>query len=297
MREKSTNILNKINKIIMIKNIWILVGLVVIIVIFLFTKTKGVQQESVADQVLSRGSIRLGYVVYPPMLIKDPNTGKLSGISYDIVEQAAKNLGLRTEWTEEVGWGSMIEGLRTNRYDMIGTAIWPNASRAREATFSVPIMYSVVYPYARSDDFRFDRDLSKANKSNITLATTDGEMSSFIAKSDFPDAKTYALPQLSSVSELLVGLVGGKADLTFVEPAIANDFLKSHPGAIKRVGEVPVRTFGNVFAVKRGEHELVSMWNTAITELIADGTVKRAVEHYHAQDSFFPTQSFVGVQW
>jgi polar amino acid transport system substrate-binding protein len=279
---------------------WLSIGAVALALFAImlgFSSDQSESRGSLADKVLASGTIRVGYVVYPPNLIKDPSTGVLSGIAYDVVEQAAKNLGLKTEWVEEVGWGSMIEGLRTERYDMIGTLIWPNSARAREAAFSTPVMYSVVYPYVRSGDVRFDATLSKMSDAGVKLATIDGEMTSFIAQNDFPKAKTYALTQNSSVSEVLVGVTSGKADVTFVEPAIANDFLKNNPSAIRRVGSVPVRTFGNVFAVARGEDEFLGMWNTAIRELIFDGTIKRAVEKYSADGSFLPTQSPVGNQW
>src|SRR5438874_1363658 len=83
-----------------------------------------VSANVVYDRVMSSGVIHCGYVVYPPGLLKDPNTGKLSGVFYDIMESAAKSLQLRLEWTEEVGWGSMIEGLQANRYDMICSPVW-----------------------------------------------------------------------------------------------------------------------------------------------------------------------------
>ena len=36
--------------------------------------------SSVYNKVVSSGTIRACYVVYPPASIKDPNTGKLSGV-------------------------------------------------------------------------------------------------------------------------------------------------------------------------------------------------------------------------
>lgn len=256
-----------------------------------------VGSSSLADRVVKTNTLRIGYVVYPPALIKDPNTGELSGIMYDVVEAAAQNLSIKTEWAEEVGWGSMIEGLKTNRYDIIVTGLWPNSARAREAVFSIPVMYSVVYPYARGEDTRFDADLSRLNSADVTLATIDGEMTTFIRDADYPNTKTYALPQASSVSEALVGVTTGKADATFVELATARDFLKSNPGAIRQVGTTPIRTFENVFAVKRGEDTFIAMWNTALKELIFDGSVRRAVEKYDATDSFLPPASPLSSSW
>lgn len=274
----------------------IVIAIVSLVSVFAF-KPDTQTTSNVANTVLERGSIRIGYIVYPPSLIKDPNTGALSGISYDIMEKMAANLGVKTEWVEEVGWGAMIEGLRTDRYDVVGTLIWPNSSRAREAAFSAPATYSVVHAYVRANDTRFDNSLAAANDPTITLGTIDGETTTFIAKNDFPKAKTYALPQLASFSEVLTGLVDGKADMTFIEPAIAKDFLAAHPGTIKIAGPNPVRVFENVFAVKRGENDFVRLLNAALDETRRDGTVKNVVTKYNALDSFKPVTAPVGSNW
>ena len=100
----------------------------------------------------SGDTIRVGYIVYPPLLEKNPTTGKFSGISYDIVEAVAKKLNLKTEWTEEVGWGTALEGLNTNRYDILGTQMWPNEAREKVVMFSVAPMNSVIYPYVKKGD-------------------------------------------------------------------------------------------------------------------------------------------------
>lgn len=241
---------------------------------------------SVADSVISKGEIRIGYIVYPPSMIKDEKTGKLSGFSYDLVEAAAKNLGVKTNWVEEVGWGSAIEGLKTKRYDIVGTQIWPNSARAREAIFSMAPFYSGIYPYVRAGDTRFTYDLSVINSNQYTLSILDGEMAAFIAKQDFPLAKVNTLPQLSSYAEVFLNVVNKKADLAFAEPSSANDFLKSNPGTLVRVTDKPIRTFGLDFAFARGEDSMAAMWNTALGELVNDGTVARTLTKYGVQNDY-----------
>jgi len=234
----------------------------------------------VSDRVINAGEIRIGYIVYPPLLFKDQATGKLSGISYDLVEAAAKKLNLKTNWVEEVGWASAIEGLKTKRYDILGTQMWPNSARAREAVFSIAPMNSVIYPYVKTGDDRFSTDLSKLNSDAFSISVVDGEMAQFIAKEDYPLAKINALPQNASYAEVFLNILNGKAEATFVEPSVANDFLKSNPGKIQRVSDTPVRTFGNSFAFARGQESMVSMWNIALEELIKDGTTSEILEKY-----------------
>lgn len=238
-------------------------------------------QETVYGRAIKAGKIRCAYVVYPPGTMKDPNTGKLSGIAVETIEEAGKNLGLSVEWTEEVGWGTMIEGLETNRYDLVVSGIWPNASRAKLVAFSEPLYYSGIGVYVRQSDNRFSGNLGAFNSENMKIATIDGEMSDIIARNQFPRAQRISLPQLSDVSQLLLNVSQGRADVTFVEPYIGNSFLQNNPGTVKNlVPQKPIRVFGNTVMFRRGQPEFESMLNAAIVELINSGFVDGLVDKY-----------------
>lgn len=242
------------------------------------------------DRVLKSGTLRCGYVIYPPGLIKNPNTKKIEGIFPDTLEEVSKALGLKVEWVEEVGWGSMIEGLEANRYDMICSPVWANATRAKRADFTVPLFYSGIGIYTRSDDHRFDTDPSGLNSPSIKLATIDGEMSDIISRRDFPYAARVSLTQLSDNSQLLLGVKDKKADATFVEPYIAQQFLTSNPGSIRNISsEHPLRIFPNTMMVKKGEDKLRTMIDTALMEVINSGVVDKALRHYSQEPgTFYP---------
>lgn len=246
-----------------------------------------IKKQDLSATVLERGEIRAGYVVYPPGMIKDPNTGELSGIFHDALEEAGKNLGLKINWVEEVGWGTMIEGLTAGRYDMIGSPVWPNSSRAKNVDFTIPLNYSAVGIYTRSGDNRFF-DIKKINNSDVTIATIDGEMSSFIARANFPNAKVISLPQDAQVSQLLLNVTTKKADVTFVEAAIAEEFLANNPGSVQNiVPRDPIRSFGNTMLLPKNQDGFESMINSALEELFNSGTVDVLIDKYEKYPGSF----------
>lgn len=248
--------------------------------------TSGLKQtsseSSVYDRVIKQGSIRCGYVIYNPGCLKDPNTGKLSGIGVETLELAAKNLGLKVEWSEEVGWGSMIEGLQTNRYDMVVTPVWTNANRARQIDFSKPLFFSPIFAYAKIGNKQVSgKDIKAFDSPASTIATVDGETAEIIVREDFPNAKVVSLPQLSDISQMLLTVSSGKADITFVEPAVAAAFLKTNPGAIEPLkSNTPVRVFPNSWMFRRGQLEFKDMIDTALEQLINSGAVDKIISKY-----------------
>ncbi|MEK7497169.1 MAG: transporter substrate-binding domain-containing protein [Patescibacteria group bacterium] len=245
--------------------------------------------QDVLTKVLDKGEIKIGYVINPPSLIKNPNTGQLSGIYYDAVEQLGKNLGLKINWAEETGWGTMVEGLGVGRYDMVVGGIWPSATRARRANFSVPLYFSTVGVYTKPGDNRFS-DLNRINNKNIIIAVVDGEMSSIIASTSFPNAKLLSLPQDTQLSQLLLSIKTGKADLTFVEKIIAEEFLANNPNSVQNiVPNNPIRSFGNTIVVPKNQSGFEGMINTAIGELVNSGVADELVKKYEKYpDSFYP---------
>lgn len=238
------------------------------------------------DRITSRGEIRVGYIAYPPSFIVNPNNRQFSGISHDVLEAAASNLGLRVNYVEEVSWGTMIEAIDAGRIDMMATGIWPNASRGRHASFSTPLFYSPVVAYVRADDSRFDNNIARANDPSIRISVVDGEMAEQIAKTDFPHAQRVSLPQQTQVSQLLLEVQSGHSDITFVEPAVARQYLQANPGHLRLVAGVPpLRTFPTTFMTSNGAPKLLSMLNVAVEELIRNGQVDRIIDRYEPDPS------------
>lgn len=241
------------------------------------------KNDSTFDNIIKNKEIRCGYVIYPPGCIKDPNTGKLTGIFIDALNEAGKNLGIKISWVEEVGWGSMIEGLNTHRYDIIGSPVWANATRAKVADFTIPLFYSGIGVIVRKNDNRFN-NLSNINNKNIKIATIDGEMSDIIANSQFPLAQKVSLPQLSDVSQVLLNVAEGKADVAFVEPYFLNEYLKNNSDNLKNIAiQNPIRVFPNTMMIRQGDFKLKAMLNTALRELINNGFIDRLIDKYQSR--------------
>ncbi|HOO50986.1 MAG TPA: hypothetical protein PLK94_06835, partial [Alphaproteobacteria bacterium] len=68
-------------------------------------------KETAYERVIRTGTLRCGYLTYPPLLMKDLKTGEMSGVAHDIMTEIGKRLSLDIEWTEEVGTDVMLQGI------------------------------------------------------------------------------------------------------------------------------------------------------------------------------------------
>ncbi len=249
--------------------------------------------QSAYERVLSTQTLRCGYFTWPPQLRKDPNTGKLSGILYDYVHALGGALGLKIEWTAEVGVGEYVEALEENRFDALCMTQWPDPPRVANSLMTHPAFYTSVYPAVRGDDTRFDKGGVEAfNNPDITIAVIDGDISATLAARDFPKAKTLTLPQMSDYSQMLTSIITHKADVTFFDYGVLHDFWAQNGKKVKVPGNwVAAYTFPEVFVIKKGEVALKQLLDTGINILTNNKIGDKILVNY-TTSTFAPTTDF-----
>lgn len=238
-------------------------------------------------QVKESGTLRCGYIQYDPYFSKDPNTGKMSGIFYDITEEAARRLSLKVSWTEEVGWATFIEGIKTGRYDALCSGLSPSAAEGREVAYTLPVYYTAVSAYVRVDDTRF-KSFEALNNPGVTISTMDGSLNSIIARTDFPLAKIHSESNMTDEGQMALNVLNGKADVNFMEVYRAAQFnIHNQPGLKNISPDKPLRVFPNMMALPMGDVRLQSMLNTALEELHSSGFVEQVLKKYeNTPDAF-----------
>jgi ABC-type amino acid transport substrate-binding protein len=240
------------------------------------------KSQSTYDRVISSGTLRCAYTPYSVGLMKDPNTGVLSGIYYDIVTRLAANLSLNLVWAEEVGWASQIEGLNAKRYDLIASPVSLNSGRARSADFSIPLFYSPAHIWARPDNHRVTPDLKTLNRPDIKISTLDGEQTSTFARQFFPQAQQVSLPQTAPFSDLLLQVTDGKADFVISEPTAIFQFLKNNPDSLRQItpNDHPLLVVPNIILLPRGEYEFKEMIDNSLREMFNSRLIDAAIDAY-----------------
>ena len=243
---------------------------------------------SALPKIIESGQIKCSYLIYSPYFRKDPNTGELSGIFHDIMEEVGKKAGLKVIWGEEVGYENIFAGLDAKRYDIFAGGLWPNATRAKAGSFSVPVFYSVIKAWGRAAETRFN-GLEGIDSASVKVATIDGAMEDIIAQGDFSKATRVSLPQLSPFTQNLLNITSGKADITFAEPGIVREFLATNPGTLKELApDRPLRIFGNCLVIRRGDTELKEFLDVALNELLYSGTIDKILRKYESGSGVFP---------
>jgi ABC-type amino acid transport substrate-binding protein len=272
-----------------LKNI-LLVVLAVLIALgiqnFILTQPKltAGKGETAYERVIRTGVLRCAYGLWEPAVMRDPNSGQISGIVYDIMQEIGKSLDLKVEYTLEVPWDSIGIALQTHKVDAHCAGIWATPARGRVMAFSHPLFFSQTVAVARSGDHRFDFNLDRINQPDVTVALSDDDITTEIYRHDFPRAKKYELAQFSPPEELLLAVATKKADIAISALARIQTFEKSYPGKVRAIPtKKPLRVYPDTVAVNIDEEELLHVLNTAIDQMIDSGEVDRLVAKYRAK--------------
>lgn len=254
--------------------------LAVILFLVSFPVLAAEEKESAYDRVLRTGVLRCGYMILPPHIVKDPNTGKMSGIIFDAMEEAGERLDLKIDWSEEITFATMVTALQSGRVDALCFGFWRNPATGKYVSHSVPLYYMPVGAFVREDDHRFDEDLTRINDPSVRVASVDGMIAETIAHRDFPNAKIVTSSAFLP-GQILMDVATGKADVTFLSVRDWLLFNKSNPGMLRNIAEKePVRVFGTVIAIPQDDERFKDMLNSALYELLDGSFMTRIVRKY-----------------
>lgn len=226
------------------------------------------------ERVVKSGTITCGYFTWAPFIVRDPNTGVLSGPFVDVVEKIGKKLSLKIDWREEIDFNNMFEGFRNGRYDVICGPLFPTPARALGADFTTPLGYAPTYLYARADDARFDNAYEKVNKPETRVSIIEGEFSQIVANEKFPLAKKVTAMNIDG-TQTFMDVTTGKSDVVASEPTAPYLFQQANAGKLKRVEGAPIHTGAFSLATPIGEYELTRMLDITIDNMNEGGEIEK----------------------
>lgn len=240
------------------------------------------KDESSFDRVIRSGKIRCGYYVFPPVTMRDPNTGELSGYSVDFMEEIGERAGLEIKWTEEITFGNWAPALQSKRFDAVCTPMWPDIPMSRAVSFTKPMYYTKMIPLVRVDDNRFDgAGLDRLNQPDVTFIVQDGNAQSTLTRAVFPNAEIKAIAAGVEGPVMMQEIYTGKADAIVLDINGVVEYNKHNDIKLRAIEpDNPIKIQPFSLVVGRNDLILIDFLDNAITELQNDGTVNRLLDKW-----------------
>jgi ABC-type amino acid transport substrate-binding protein len=229
-------------------------------------------KQDVFDRVTSSGNLRCGYGISYPNLVKDPNTGQLSGVTYDVTNALSDKLGLKVVWAEETGFGSAEQGLNSGRYDLVCSDVCIEPRRTKFAWFSRVFNPQPIFLIGREKDARFDVDINQANNPEVKVAVVDNTILDSTAAALLPRAHRMDVGEFGVAGDFMLSVASGKADLTINNGPGLDRFIESNPDTVKQIGS-QIGLCQGAFMLPLGDVRFKVMIDSAMDDLISEGRI------------------------
>ncbi len=208
-------------------------------------------QDSVLQKIQKTKVIHAGYIPYPPFVIVDPNTRKLSGYFIELMDEIVARMGpgIKVQY-EETTWGTMVVGVQSGKFDIVVSGIFSTIPRAMQVTFSRPVLLVGLSAVSRADDKRFKtaEDLAKPN---LVVAVTAGEVGHSYAQQYLPKAKLIVM-DTPDITRPMLEVLSGRADIGIADSMSVFNFVEAHKGKVNNIfAERPLYLYGTGLMLPR----------------------------------------------
>ena len=253
------------------------------------------QADTAYDRVMKTGVLRCGYILWPAMVNRDPNTGAMSGYMADAIEEIGRKYGFKIEWSQELFLGQQVSELARGNIDAVcGNEGTFNYSEGAFVDYSKPLGFYKVYVWVRKDDARFV-SREPLNNAAVRFSGLDGDLSTLYVPDFFPRVQVMSLPQSTDYSVVLQNVADGKADAVIMDEYTVVLFERSNGHRLRRIDMTPLSSFSVNFSVHKGETKLLTMLNQGVDLLAQFGALKRLMDKYALQGTgmYVPDDGFL----
>lgn len=232
-----------------------------------------------ADIIASK-RLRIGYIVFPPAVSKDPSTDKPTGHMIDVARYVASEMNVEADF-QETAWATFAAGLQAKHYDVVVAPLFATPSRAIAVAFTAPLYYLGMAIIAKKGDTRFAA-LSDLNSPTVQIAVNQGGANQRFAKRYCPNAKLTGLAT-ADISQVLSEVVARRADVAIADTWSVSKFAQQHRDAVQVLfpGQ-PLDVTAISWAVRPGDTRLLKFLDTTVEYLHTTGKMKEFEEKYDA---------------
>ena len=229
------------------------------------TVQKQLIDESTIEQIIRRGTMRVGMSTFVPWAMKD-KTGKWIGFEIDVASRLAKDMGVRIEFIP-TKWAGIIPSLLTGKFDVLIGGMTIRPDRNLKVNFTIPYDYSGQTICAHKTLAGGFKTVEDFNRPDVTISARLGSSSVPAIKRHMPKAKLRLFDdEAQAYQELLNGNVHAVVGSL---PMPAYQAIK-YPDKLFAITEPFTRELIGI-AVRKGDFDTINYLNNWIATVGAEG--------------------------
>jgi len=253
-----------------------------VVALWAVTKSPAVtssQKEDTLAKVLRTSNLTICYATWPPSVIKDPNTGELSGFMIDAIKRVAEDAGFKLTYVES-SWGGFGADINTGKCDAGIAGFYPMINRSAAVSFTRPFYFAGNNGVVKVGDNRF-KTIEDLNRAEIKIAVIQGEYADIYAKKYLPQAQLLVLEASADNTAPLVAVSAGQADVGLIMDDVVKSYVKTHP-EVKALFAEPYSVTPISWVTRKDDQQLFNFLTNAINYLEATGELNAMAKNYNS---------------
>lgn len=242
------------------------------------TGTAASTDSSAADEGDAKKTLVMGTnATFPPYEYYDGES--IVGIDAEIAQAIADKLGMELK-IEDMEFNSIINAVQNGSVDFGMAGMTVTEDRLKSVDFSDSYATGVQVVIVKEDSDIASVDDLTGKKIGVQLSTTGD-----IYASDTPDNGGFGeenVEKYSKGADAVIALTQGKVDAVIIDNEPAKEFVKANEGL--KILETEFVSEDYAIAFAKNNTELKDKVNTALNELINDGTVQKIIDKYIKAD-------------
>ncbi len=221
----------------------------------------GPAATSTLDQVVQRGTLRVGMNPgYKPFETRTPS-GEWEGFDVDLARYLAEQMGVKVEFVQ-TEWDPVIPNLAARKFDVIISGMTRTPRRALGCLFTDPYFRTgqVLMVNAARHPRGTLRSPLDLDRPGMVLSTRLGTTGEVAARKDFRRA---TIKTFDAEAEAALEVDAGRADALVYDEPFARAHADENPDKVY-VLEQPLTSEYLAIAVRRGDQDLLDWLNLAL---------------------------------
>lgn len=263
-----------------------------------FAKDALAQERPAGDsleRISKAGQMRVVYVVWPPITIKDPKSPELSGHFTDAVNFICAEMKVKPVFVEAT-WGTFVATLQAGQADISVAATYATIPRALSVDFSNPVIYlgwNAMVAKKLAKAYKSPGDL---DRKGVRIVGIEGEAQTQWIQRTFKNATVHALAAGTEYANVALEILSGRADVFFGDDYVVRKFVGEHADRLAEMfpGK-PFRMNAVAWAVRKGDQSLLNFLNVALGQIRDQGLdveweKKYGADWLHTMPAFVSTK-------
>ena len=258
------------------------------------TSNNNISQNTM-EKVIESKELHVGYFIFEPTILKNPQTDSLEGVFIDMIEKIAKSISPNVKVIyHPTTLATFHTELNSNQFDICIGATFATPKRASIVAFTHPLFYCGYTGVTLKNNKEKFKSWASIDSPSVKIAVLQGSAIADLIKSEFKSQNNIKSFPGADATIPLAAVGSNQADVGLMNQITVFTYLREHPELVEIMGDKPLATTYFSWSVRHNDIQWLNYINICIDYLINTGEMysyekKYSVPLMHPKvDFYFP---------